>query len=572
MLDAHQNVGCRTGNCIQRVTLDPMRGVRGHWRKCIHFAMAAYNSRAFQSSHVSRLAVSALTSPPMSPNMTCVSLPLVQFHDFRGGVNTKDGPFNLNDSEAIAAQNVTLTERGVITQRGGKTRFDTSGFPATRRAEHIRAWYPGSSKLLMVSIDGDIYSSTALGALTQRFDGTAGAVWCFEDMQDAAGVSQMWAANGVDLPKKLTSAMAVSTWVDGTGTNALSNAEIIRVWRNRMIVVAAGSRTLSMSKLADPENFLDTDFQIAKTASDERDFISWIEVLDDTLIVFTPGTVFGIYGEPPSIQMKVLGGPGCEGKFQSCVLDGRVYYWNRSGLWSTDGVSAPVYESTAIENRIADTFNKAVASKARLCASRDRRIFASIATGTVTDNNQLIEFIPYLAQPNQEGTRTEPPAVFHNYPISSLCGFRPVETDVLMGGNAANVGIHQLFTGTNDDGAAIDAFWRSSWKAINPEEPFERIRRVNVLMIGQATLSMYRDFSDSSTFSELLAVPDPVDPLWDGGTWDSGVWDAAITASLVRCRPESRGRYHSFMVRNNVLDKAFSVFAVEFAVRGGKEH
>jgi hypothetical protein len=44
------------------------------------------------------------------------------------------------------------------------------------------------------------------------------------------------------------------------------------------------------------------------------------------------------------------------------------------------------------------------------------------------------------------------------------------------------------------------------------------------------------------------------------------------TRGFPTLRPESRGRYHAFRVRNNVLDKNFELDSIERVFRGGKEH
>ena len=133
--------------------------------------------------------------------------------------------------------------------------------------------------------------------------------------------------------------------------------------------------------------------------------------------------------------------------------------------------------------------------------------------------------------------------------------------------------VHQLFTGTNDDGAAINAYWTSSWKSFLSEEPKERLRRLNVLMEGHCIADVFTDLNlDVVKFSQELETATDPDSLWDGGVWDGGTWDPQEGTELMRARPETRGRYTALRLRNNVLDKNFTVYAVEFVLRGGKEH
>lgn len=66
-------------------------------------------------------------------------------------------------------------------------------------AEHARNWYSGSKRRLMLSIDGDIKHLTE-GTITELFNGTAGTVWSFEQMEYNSGgyKDSIWMLNGTD--------------------------------------------------------------------------------------------------------------------------------------------------------------------------------------------------------------------------------------------------------------------------------------------------------------------------------------------------------------------------------------
>ena len=497
------------------------------------------------------------------------------YSDFSGGLNTNDGPFELDDNEAQDLLNVSLTQRGALEKRAGKTRFDTSGMPGgvVVGAEHLRSWYPGASKFLMASIDGKLYSFDAAGACTLRVTGTSPAVWSMEQMQNAAGAEMLWAVNGVDQPRKITPGFVVANW--GAGSPAITSS-IIRVWKNRMVVSAGayGVAPLTMrvdfSKIGDPETFGANDFQIIKGSEEDVEPITWLEVLGDNLIVFKKNSVWSIYAEPPNIALKRLGEPGCQDRFQTCVVGDRVYWWSRNGVWSTDGVEAPVYESKAIENFILENHNFALASKVRLCSSRDRRVFVALAIDSSSiGNNQMLELVTDLQ--DDSGNSVQGPWLRHDLPAASMCSFRPVETDVLMAGAADAAKVHTLFSGASDDGVAIRSFWWSSWQALYGEEPIERLRRLNFQMDGMARVDVYRDFEDIPAFTATLTRPGAGgDTLWDGGLWDGGLWTSSVgQAGFLRARPETRGRYHSVKVSNDDLVIGMKILSIEMMVRGG---
>jgi hypothetical protein len=161
--------------------------------------------------------------------------------------------------------------------------------------------------------------------------------------------------------------------------------------------------------------------------------------------------------------------------------------------------------------------------------------------------------------------------MFHDLPVESMCTFRPVNTDLIYAGASDTNKIHRLFDGLNDEGVAISAFWKSGWQKFIAEEPFERIRRLNVEMSGRCYVDVFRDFYDTPNFVKELSQQAVLDPFWEVGPWDGAPWDTATRAALNRVRPESRGRYHAVQFRNAFLNATFTIYAAEFAIRGGKE-
>jgi hypothetical protein len=215
--------------------------------------------------------------------------PLSGFH---GGVNTRSGPFDLEPNEAQDALNCTLTQRGALQQRAGKTLFAT--IVAAKRAENLRAWYtPAGVKWLMASIDGSVYSISSGGVATLRKAGTAGTVWVFEQAQDASGNDRLWMANGVDTPQKWDGvAGSTSNWVIAPGG---VNPYFLRLWKNRMVIAGVNSQRLWFSAISDPETFAVTDWADIKSTSDDLDPLTWVELLGDALIVFKRRSTWEVY-------------------------------------------------------------------------------------------------------------------------------------------------------------------------------------------------------------------------------------------------------------------------------------
>jgi hypothetical protein len=113
--------------------------------------------------------------------------------------------------------------------------------------------------------------------------------------------------------------------------------------------------------------------------------------------------------------------------------------------------------------------------------------------------------------------------------------------------------------------------------AIQGEEPFERVRRLNVELQGDAIVDVFKDFSTTPDFSATLpsAAVAGGDFIWDNGShiWDDGgIWDPPNSYRFARVRPESRGRFHAIRFRNSPGGLPFLINVAELAIRGGKEH
>lgn len=489
--------------------------------------------------------------------------------DFVGGVNLQDGPFDLGPNEAQNARNIVLSQRGALSERAGKTRFDSSGFPSAKRAEFTRNWYQSGTRLLMASIDGTIYKFSTSGAATSVFAGTAAKVWDFEAMLNVSNSPRLWAMNGTDNPKKYDGT-TVSDWA-----NSPPNGTMMRVWRNRMLIagVAGSPQRLFYSDVGDPESPVTTygtNWVDIRSSEDDDDPITWLEVQQEYAVVFKKRSVWVVY-DPVAFNNRRIGGPGCEDRFQSAELLGKIYYLARDGIYSVDGSGPPRYESRKLGPLFASSVNMASISKARLAPTRDRRLLVAVPTGA--DNDLLLEYVPDLGGWRKQGKIVEPPWMIHDFKCSSLATFRPVNTDVVIAGASDAAKLHTLFAGTNDDGVAIDAYWFGPWNRFLSEEPLERLRRLNVEKSGDCTVECYTDLNGSApVFTASIPAPVVADPLWDGGTWDGGVWEAGSATHFKRVRPECHGRYHAIKFRNNQLDKTFTIYAVEAAIRGGKEH
>lgn len=500
--------------------------------------------------------------------------------DFNGGWNIRDAPQSIETNQSQSQLNVTVADViGALSQRQGKVPFgDGVPYPI----DNIRPWYPSeSTKYMFASAGGRIYLISATGVASELVVGTLGTIWSFEQSTDAAGAPFMWCMNGTDTPRKVDAFGVVHTWA-----NNPPNGTLMRLWRNRMTVSGHPDhpQRVFFSFIGDPEQGDDdnptdaeygTNWLDIKGTEEDLEPIVALEVFGDDLYVFKRKSIWAIQnGNSPWDNVRITVGLGAADRYQTCVVQDKMYFFNNSGIWSLSAVNLQLKEESDNVRPLWTTrVNHGQLHKARMMAMPNNRIACALPLDSAENNNYLLELIPGLSY-KRVGLRRSvllPSVCPHDYQVHAFCPFRPGDQDVVIASDHSG-NLHQLFEGTNDDGEAIRSHWFTGWRPVINEEPFERIRRVNVEMSGQVTVEVYGDFRTEPDHSAELSTADDTDPLWDGGVWDGGVWDPVGTVALERSNPESWARYHAVKFMNEELNKTFTIYAAELAVRGGKAH
>lgn len=448
----------------------------------------------------------------------------VPINNFRGGLNTRDGPFDLQPNESPDLLNVTVSNLvGQLQVRQGKARFDTSGMPSTA-ADNMQQVVLGSTiRWIMLSINGSIYSCSTSGTVAKLFSGTSNTVWSFAQYPDASGVDKVWCMNGVDTAQEWNgTASTTSDWAATTGTLPAGN--MVKVYGNRLWVtgVAATPQRIFFSPFGDPEattaayGFIDL-----RGPEDELDsFIDFGE-LGTRLYAFKRNSVW-VINDPTTLANRRLGAPGVASRFQVIDFNEKLYWFNAQGIWSTAGVTI-AYESGSINSWFPSNLNYAAIATARLTATRDSypRLLLTVATGAHTVPDTMIESVPNINFRRIGGRRylLLPAYFIHTLPMQAMAPVNLLGNGpwTVIGSDSQKTSLYTVFSGSTDDGSPIVAHWKSSWMAIQGEEPFERIRRLNVDLYGDAIVDVFKDFNTTPDFSATLPNPTTgTDITWDG--------------------------------------------------------
>jgi hypothetical protein len=498
-----------------------------------------------------------------------MGLQRVPLKDFRGGLNTRDSPFDLQQNESPDLLNVTLTDLvGQLRVRQGKVALAN---PPTA-IDHCRQAVINNTNYLMASIGGKIYAynggpNTWSAAL---FTGTASTIWDFCQMKNASNVEKVYCSNGTDV---------CQTW-DGiagatTAVAAMPKGKRILPWRNKLVMLGVSGQpadTALFSQPGDPEAVAAYDTAQLRGDDDETSDNLEMNVLADRLYIFKRRSVW-VFVDPGALTARRIGEPGAVGPFTSDVCQGKLYWYNEQGIWATGGVAVN-YESGQINSWFPT--NAGAGGQPRLIATRDAypRILLTVPT-KISSIYQMIELIPSINFRRIGGRRYVllPAFMVHDFSASALGVYRVDQNSpwMVVGGQPLVNKLFQYFSGADDAGQPINAHWTSSWLGIQAEEPYERIRRLNIELTGDVTVNVYKEFNTVPDFTATLNS----DSVWDGGVWSDGVglWDAgSVQYRFTRVRPESRGRFHQIQFQTVSPGAPFQINAAELAVRGGKEH
>lgn len=329
------------------------RGVVGTRGVGKPFAMATCLTEPNQSSHVISRASRPSTTIADDPIIHSMSIETTLLSDWSGGLNEVSKAIDLAPNETSDTLNTEIRGKGTgVAPRGGLSKAALSGtaFPDVQSEDgltHMFYWVQddvvaGSiTGTLICSIDGDIWAVSNTGVRSQLFDGTAAVpanTWDFQTAKSSSGANRLWAVNGVDNNKKITTALVVSDWTINNGSD--KKPKCICYWKGRM--VAAGgtieNSRLIFSVIGDPDNWNANDFLDLRDVNDVADPILDMVVLGEDLIVFRRNSIWRVYDSVNFTNQKIHD-VGIARLGQVDEFEGALYFPSRSGFYSTNGVN-----------------------------------------------------------------------------------------------------------------------------------------------------------------------------------------------------------------------------------------
>lgn len=499
-----------------------------------------------------------------------MGLQRVQIPDLGLGRNDRLDQFQMRPGEAEIFTNLVPTSKSGITMQGpgiatreGCTEHAVSITTLNDVGVGNLVYWKAKGLWLATQV-GDIWSfPRAIAAATKRFDGTGNTRhWSIEIAKNSSGTEMMWAVCEGQTPQKWDGAAALtSAWA-----NTPPAGSVCCLWRGRMCIagVSANPERLFFSDVGNPESpaaSYGSNWVDIRSHYDDSEPIVDLCVVGDSLLVFKTTSVWAVY-DPASFANRRLGGPGAWNKLCSVELRGRCYYFGPEGLWSTDGQEAPRFESYKMPSFAL--YGDDVSSPLnRLCVDPQTDTLFVIAhravgSSSISGVTSMWECYPPNTKNNprdewvfsfwQMRTGTDGYISFVARGEWHSISTNPVLSTRLLADAGDNTRGGKIYRneGNTDDGAAFTATWESGDLKFVPEEPFERLRRVNIVGSGGPVTFTFKQ-EDGFNLTQMGVSP----------------------IKFSRIRPETRARRH----RINISGVApWSISTLELVIRGGKEH
>lgn len=499
------------------------------------------------------------------------------FQGFGKGLNLRDKPDAVDPAEAIDALNVAFTSRGAIEQRPG---YDNLTGALTNRVASLEPFYTsGGTKQLLAGCGTRLEALSTAGAIVKSLTGLTSAVWDFARF-GKPNAEVAYAGNGTDTLRKWNGAewTAPTATVNGEAGKAMPKAGSLCVWPaagNRLVATRFSTTTggpngatsspdhVWFSDPGDPEAWHTTgteENQVQLQPGNGEPIqacIAWKEFVfvfkETSFFVFTQQATDG-NGSPEFVFRPVEAGVGLASPRAVCIHPSGVYFMARNGVYRTTGqepeqissLVEPIWSGEASPFYTGGTLAHGSITNCAMGTWEDR-IYLAFPTSEA--NGRVLVFDPRYEWWS-----------LYNIPASCLASFRVGSTEEMVFGYASGenkVGRHSTAY-TNDDGAAIESYWRSGWFDLNNPD-VKTVRGSKFWGAGKVFCGLGHDFHQGTGTLDLLDFSELPGDEWDKSTWGAGEWAVPAGLNSDSKRRATRGTTFSLYLFNSTKDQEWSL-------------
>jgi hypothetical protein len=506
--------------------------------------------------------------------------------NFGAGLNLADKPDATSPAECIDALNVVFTDKGAVEQRAGYDNLTSSAL--TNTVESLEPFYKTSgTKQLLAGCGTRLEAISTAGAVVASATGLTSAVWDFARFgQPNSEVA--YAGNGTDTLRKWNGAewTAPAAKVNGEEGKAMPKAGAICAWPaggNRLVATKFSTTSGGPAgKTSSPDHvyFSDPGNPESWTSKEgEENYVQllpgngeaiqavvpWKEfifVFKETCFFVFTGVSVDESGAPEFIFRPVEAGVGLASPRAVVAHPSGVYFMSRNGVYRTTGQEptyisgpvGPIWRGGASSFYTGGTISHSSITNCAMGVWEDR-IYLSFPTET-TNNRTLVY------DPKDEWWSLT------SIPASCLATFRPSSKDELAFGYASgakHIGRHSL-SYTDDDGTAIESYWRSGWFDLeNPD--VKTLRESKFWGTGKVFTALGNDFEIGVGDLDALEMEPSGVTKWEESTWGGGEWVTSPGLLPAHRRRAVRGTVFSLYFFNATKGQTWSVHRADHALR-----
>jgi hypothetical protein len=440
--------------------------------------------------------------------MPARSYRLLKLEDFSGGLNLRDAPSEVGDTEASDAWNITCDERGGIVKRLGRAKYNLSA--------------AGGPFKYLFYCDEPTIMIGQIGAALYTTDGSG--VWS-GPIKTFSTADRIAACNFLKTVVMIHPVDGVFTYDGTTFSGRVANSPIgncITPWQNCIWTGGEiGSKTrLTRSDIglitwptAVSGNLVTVDF---RDRDEKRITALAISQGLDTqgrpgLLVFKEDSIHRVYNSSTGAYTTLSTDAGASGPMCVTSLYGTTGFINRRGIYTTDGLSTVTLASEKIEPIFTPQQLK-YSTCEDWCAGvfRDRFVFGVNRT-VANSNDMLLEYHPTVGW-----------IVPHSLPTSCMATW--VKNDrVLYSGSPTSNYVYSTFKGWSDDGNPITSRWQSRW--FEPVAGYElRLRRLLVSGRGIYNLFVKPNYTLGAGVACPVSIISRGVGSWNDDTWNDFEW------------------------------------------------
>jgi hypothetical protein len=280
-----------------------------------------------------------------------------QYRDFSGGLNTKAGPYGLEENEASVVLNFRPLIRGSLRSRLGDVNQVAASSMASSEVislSTLKAYtltstkpYRAASEVMVVgTANGNLYTISPINHIANLNAAyTANRIWDWVSAPASGGQGPFYGVNGVAANVHyFTAALADGTWTASTGTLP-ATAKYLCYAGNRMFAAGmstygaladAGSAVV-FSNLGDPRDWPAAN--VVQFDPNDGEPITGLGIVGSGLIVFKRSKAWLVYDLDTGANRPLGVGVGCVSHRSIQQMPQGTVFLGETDVWVSDGSS-----------------------------------------------------------------------------------------------------------------------------------------------------------------------------------------------------------------------------------------